>query len=65
MAKMTTAKITEATITTKAELWSCDHVGQLTFFVSSLYDSFRYVVILLIFIYLPVQANGSFARTAC
>lgn len=46
--KTTAAKITEATITTIAELCSCDHVGQLTFLVSSVYESFRYDVILLI-----------------
>lgn len=33
--KMTTAKITDATITSIAELCNCAHVGQLTFFVNS------------------------------
>ena len=33
--------MTEATITTIAELWSWFQDGQLTFWVSSLYDSLK------------------------
>jgi len=44
----TTAKITEATITTIAEFWSWDHDGQVTFLDNSVYESLKYKVNLFI-----------------
>ncbi len=48
IAKMTIAKIKEATITTMAELCNWGQVGQLTFFANSMYDSLKYKAILFI-----------------
>ena len=36
MANTTSAKMTDATITTTVELWSCWNVGHVTLFTSSL-----------------------------
>jgi hypothetical protein len=45
MAKITKPIITEEIITKIAEDCNSDHVGQVTLFINSLYDSSKYILI--------------------